>query len=344
MMDRDVFDWAEDFILMSRDAMESYPPSRTRVRLSESQKRTGEALSFGTFGELLQGALPEESGDFLVTFPIQRYTRATFSVEPQDGSLSVSPPVKQKSLKLARLILEHYGLPCRGSLEVASDIPEGKGLASSSADLVATARALASCYDLPISYQQLEAFLRVIEPTDGVMYPGVVAFYHQKVTLKEFLGQLPPLTVVSIDEGGVVDTVEFNRRPKGYCAEERKEFLALLHGIKGCIERGDLEGLGRITTRSAVMNQRLNPKQNLEDLIEISREVGALGVVTAHSGTCVGVLLSRDDEAYQAKLEKTTESMGGFCCPIEVYESWSPRADEDDQWSSNDGPLLAGCG
>src|SRR4029079_11819053 len=101
-------------------------------------------------------------------------------------------------------------------LELESNIPIGKGLASSSADLVATARAIDDCFKLGMSEEILKMFLRQIEPTDGVMYPGVVSFYHRQVQLREFLGQLPGLTIVSIDEGGEVDTVEFNKIPKPF--------------------------------------------------------------------------------------------------------------------------------
>ena len=39
---------------------------------------TGVSSAFGTFGELLQGVLPEEDGDFLVTLPVARWTMARF--------------------------------------------------------------------------------------------------------------------------------------------------------------------------------------------------------------------------------------------------------------------------
>ncbi len=291
-------------------------------------EKRGLALSFGTFGELLQGALPEPDLQFLVTFPIHLYSRATFSVDSRDESLRVDPPEKRKSLELARLMLQHYNLPSRGVLEIASEIPAGKGLASSSADQVAAARAIARCYDLALSHEELEMFLRAIEPTDGVMYPGVVAFYHQKVALREFLGNLPPVAVMAIDEGGVVDTVGFNKRLKDYRKEEKEEFLTLLVGIKKCIAHGDVEGLGRITTRSTILNQRFNPKRRLDALLEVSREVGALGVVTAHSGTCIGLLLARHDPGYYRKLGKIAESLSKLHHEMRLFESWQPRLPE----------------
>lgn len=85
---------------------------------------------------------------------------------------------------------------------IESDLPIGKGLASSSADLLATARAIESCYGINIPISLLQRFMVEIEPTDGVMYPGVVSFFHRKVELGEIFGPMPRMTVVAVDEGG----------------------------------------------------------------------------------------------------------------------------------------------
>ena len=41
--------------------------------------KAGTGMAFGTFGELLQGRLWEEQEEFLVTFPISRYSYAVTS-------------------------------------------------------------------------------------------------------------------------------------------------------------------------------------------------------------------------------------------------------------------------
>jgi uncharacterized protein involved in propanediol utilization len=284
----------------------------------------GDGSSCGSFGELLQGALPGADMDFLVTFPIALYSRASFSVDPArtDEPLSVHPEGKRKALALAQSILAHHGFSCSGRLEIESAIPEGKGLASSSADLVATARALVDCFRVDLSCEDLEGFLRGIEPTDGVMYPGSVAYYHRRVELREIFGPLPPLTVLSVDQGDMVDTVEFNRKPKHYGESEKREYEVLLESLKGCISRQDALGLGRIATRSAVLNQRLNPKRHLDLLLHVAPEVGAHGVIAAHSGTCAGLLFSGDDEARDARLSAAMTRLSGLAASIEVYHSW----------------------
>lgn len=261
----------------------------------------GVSSSFGTFGELLQGVLPG-GVDFLVTLPIARWTTATFTADPTTRELRVDPPHKWKARVLARQVLENLGYAGGGRLVLDGSLPEGKGLASSSADLVATARAVTNALGADITAPDIEDLLRPIEPTDGVMYPGVVAYHHREVRLRETLGSLPPLTVVALDEGGQVDTMAFNRRTKPFDQKDQIGYGDLLMSLGTAVRDGDMTTVGAVATRSAVLNQRLRPKRTLARLVEECHRSGGLGVVTAHSGTMSGVLLADDDPFYRQKL------------------------------------------
>ncbi|MFF1374991.1 kinase [Streptomyces sp. NPDC058308] len=265
--------------------------------------------AFGTFGELLQGALPEEDGDFLVTLPVARWTMATFRPSrPGDapGEIEVRPAHKTKALRLARMVADlatsRPGSPRGGLLTVSSVIPEGKGLASSSADLVATARAVGRALGVAMPPARIERLLSRIEPTDGVLYPAIVAFHHRSVRLRAVLGSLPAMAVVGIDEGGSVDTVDFNRIPKPFTAADRHAYAALLERLADAVRRQDLAEVGRISTRSALMNQALRHKKALGPMTAICREVGGLGVAVGHSGTTLGILLDATDPAYTRRV------------------------------------------
>src|SRR4051794_22862710 len=96
----------------------------------------GSGWACGTFGELLQGVLPDSGLHFLVTLPITAGSTATFRYDARSARIEVSPENKRKSRRLARLALDALGHPGGGELLLTSDLPEGKGLASSSADLV----------------------------------------------------------------------------------------------------------------------------------------------------------------------------------------------------------------
>jgi uncharacterized protein involved in propanediol utilization len=274
--------------------------TKTRVM---NRARTGLGVSFGTFGELLQGAgSSDPDSDFLVTLPIARWSTAQVMLVPGVPELRAVPAGKQKSLRVAKAVLAKYGVRCGGTLAVTSELPEGKGMSSSSADLVATVRAVTDALGVVVTPAEIEGYLRVIEPTDGLMYREVVAFYHRRVQLCRVLGPVPPLTIVGLDEGGQVDTVRFNASRPGITMAERREYQTLLDDLATAMAAGDLETLGRVSTRSAVLNQSRCPKRNLDRMLEIAHDVGALGVAVAHSGTMVGIAVSGADPRHAGKV------------------------------------------
>lgn len=261
--------------------------------------KAGEGIgtAFGTFGELLQGMLYENGLDFLVTLPIAQFSTAYFQILPDDDEVRVLPASKKKSRLLAATILRAHRPACGGVLRLSSTLPVGKGFASSSADLVATARAVGKALGTEMDEFTVEGFLRDIEPSDGVMHPGIVVYYHREVRLREALGFLPPLVIVGCDEGGMVDTVAFNQRPKPFTEADKREYEELLGTLTEAVRRADLHTVGNVATRSAEKNAKLQPRRYLPQLRRICDEIGGLGVVAAHSGTMLGILLADGPDA-----------------------------------------------
>lgn len=281
------------------------------------------ATASGTFGELLQGMLPE-GREFLVTLPITVGAHATLNVDPGLDGVRVFPGDRTKSGELVHRVLERLRPGWGAELWLAGDLPLGKGLASSSADLVATARTLCRALELPEDPGVIASWLREIEPTDGVMYPGAVAFYHREVRLRESFGQLPPLSVIAVDEGGTVDSVGYNSRPKSYTEQQRHWFAELLRAMGKAIRDADCAAIGTIATESATLNQQINPKRTLAELIGVCAAIGGAGVAVAHSGTTVGILISRDDPAYVDKVAQTRAHCERLSLDVSVYHS-EPR-------------------
>ncbi|MGV9306223.1 GHMP family kinase ATP-binding protein [Nonomuraea sp. NPDC004354] len=261
----------------------------------------------GTFGELLQGALPgpgeaRGEGRFLVTLPMARWSSAWFELRPPGAGLTVHPAVSTKAAALAEALLIELGHSADGSLFLHSSIPMGKGLASSSADMAATARAVMAALVRRIPLSRLGAMMAAIEPTDGVIHPGIVAFDHRRGEHLRTLGRLPALQVVAVDQGGVVDTVMFNSRAPGYDAGERRHYQRLLDELGRAVESADVAEVGRISTLSAALNQSRMPNRNFAALSDISRSIGGLGLVACHSGTMIGILLDPRWNDYRSRL------------------------------------------
>jgi uncharacterized protein involved in propanediol utilization len=295
------------------------------ITASRAIQRVSEGQACGTFGELLQGVLFEggRKRHFLVTLPITHGSTARFAADTDLLDVEVLPAHKVKSQQLARGLLDSFDLPPGGRLELHSQLPEGKGLASSSADLVATARAIAAHFSLELDTPLLQALMRRIEPSDGVMYDGIAAFYHHDVELLGRLGPVPPLTIVAIDEGGQVDTVAFNARPFDVTREEAGAYAKLLEAMRRAVACGDLRAVGRLATRSAVLNQPRLVKRWLNRVLGVCEDVGGLGVVAAHSGTCLGVLLHTEGPAFREQFAATHKRLLGLTGQVLVYHSRS---------------------
>ena len=281
----------------------------------------GHGRCCGSFGELLQGALPGEDLDFLVTLPIRRWSHATFRASPESGEVCVIPPEKTKAREVARRTLAMCGLPPGGLLTVTSQLPEGKGLASSTADMVAAVRAVCAAHGWAARPPAIERLLRGIEPSDGVMYAGVVAYHHRQVRLRRRLGPLPDLAILAVDEGGAVDTLAFNRLPRRFAAEDKEEYAALLSRMEQALATRDVAEVGRISTRSAQLHQRRLPKRRLDDVLAVSEEVGGLGVGVTHSGTCLGILVDRADAHHWRRVERGRWLLGELGYPTAVFSS-----------------------
>lgn len=279
-------------------------------------------ISYCSFGELLQGVMHEDEADFLVTLPIQKYSISYFVPDFDKTEIVTFPSTKTKSAALARVILAHYGRKIGGTFYIDCDIPDGKGLSSSSADLLATARAIETCIGKELPLSDLCAYMSDIEPTDGVMYAESVVYLQRKGRLWSRLGRLSDIQILSLDEGGTVDTLEYHRRgiAHRHNQEHRNEFNELLERIVLAFRDWDLDEIGRVSTRSAYINQKINPKKHLELVHEACRATRGIGLVTSHSGTCIGILYDSRRLDHKANLNKAIAMLSGHGT-VNVYDA-----------------------
>ena len=244
----------------------------------------------GVCGELAQGVI--EGIHFLVTCPVDFYSRVKVDIY-SDGPGVEAPQDCDKAAAAVRRTLFHLkNAKVRAKLTINNPIPRGKGMASSSADLAAAIAATGLALGEEISPYQIAQIALSIEPTDGIMIPGVALFDHRAGIIRESLGPPPPMEIVALDLGGTVDTVQFNmvdRFQRWQSVDEQTgEALRLLR--RG-IEEQDPALVGRGASISAEASQTVLAKPRLADVKEFAESVGAVGVNVGHSGTIMGVLL-----------------------------------------------------
>jgi len=125
-----------------------------------------------------------------------------------------------------------------------------------------------------------------------VMFPGVALFDHREGRRSETLGPPPPMEIVAVDFGGVVDTVEFNKVDRCSLWESvQAETSEALELVRSGVRKGDPALVGQGSTISAIASQQVLAKPHLAEVQDFAKNVGAVGVNVGHSGTIIGVLL-----------------------------------------------------
>lgn len=256
------------------------------------QGARGIARMPGTCGELVQGTL--DGVNFHVTCPVNIYSEVEVGLDAAAAGLE-GPWDAPKALAALRAVLGR--LPANGHrarLEIRSKLPRGKGMASSTADIAGTIYAACSALGIVLTPAEVAEAALAIEPTDGSIFPGIVLFNHRTGSLFEPLGTPPPIDLIVLDFGGTVDTLAFNRIDRTKLLRSLEPQVGEALGlVKAGLAEVDVELVGRGTTLSALANQTILFKPQLEAVIRLSEEIGAAGVTVAHSGTVIGVLLDR---------------------------------------------------
>ena len=271
----------------------------------------------GVCGELVQGMLDDDY--YLVTCPIDYFSRVQVDLfspaSPVVGSPVDVPPVlgpedSPKAVGAVSATLAHLGREeLSARLAISNPIPRGKGMGSSSADVVAAIAATALALNQALSPEVVGRLALMEEPTDGVMFPGIALFDHRQGRLMGELGPPPPMEIVALDFGGTVDTVEFNREDRRALWQSlRPETDQALELVRQGIKEVDPKKLGRGATISAEANQLVLHKPQLPDVLRFAQSLDAAGVTVGHSGTIIGVLLDATERRSKSVFRQAKES------------------------------------
>ena len=267
----------------------------------------------GSCGELAQGML--DGNYFLVSCPIDMYSTATVEISPGSGRVTAPPdaPKSRRAVELALVRSERSDMDVH--LRLSGPIPRSKGMASSTADISASIAATASAVrpDAEISADEIASIALRIEPSDSVMLPGIALMDHKSGSMMRKLGAPPTMRVVILDFGGSVDTLAFNgvNRERALNRLEAK-FGEALSLIETGIRANNPAAIGEGATLSAVANQQLLYKPQLDAVLRLAEEVGAVGVNAAHSGTVLGMLFEDDDSLAENAVSRAWNSLFGI--------------------------------
>lgn len=224
----------------------------------------------GSCGELVQGIYQGEP--ILITCPIKKFS----TCEVSDEFFSVEG-LGEKSLQMLEKILNFLQIERNFGIKITSELPKSKGMASSSADLAAVAKAVSKFCNKNLPAEQIAKFATQIEPTDGIFYSEIVAMNPITGRLIKKFSLPEKLSIAIFDYGGEIETLKFNKR-SDFEIEELPDILNF-----------------DLVEKSASANQKILHKSNLDDIINFAKDLGAVGVNVAHTGTVIGIFFRDND-------------------------------------------------
>lgn len=248
----------------------------------------------GTLGELFQGPIAwgrrleiaiaslAFSGRTTCQYVLDPLARAAHSDGLED---------RPKTARALGLLLSQHGVVLPpGRWCFASDLDVGKGMASSTADIVAAIRCVARIAGRRFRTRDVMNVLRHVERSDSVFLDEAALYLSERHHVVVRFGRWLGYTAAYMVEPTMVDTetmrdclLEHYRR---HAVEYRR---ALDSFLAGAVQR-DPYLVARAATESSRLSQRCLPKRWFAALRSAMRCVSADGIFVAHTGSIVGYL------------------------------------------------------
>ncbi len=270
-------------------------------------------------GELVQGF--REGKEVLISLPIDRYSEMEV-IWQEEKRGKEKRNILWKSEKALEIALREWGmehLVIQVAFRRLREIPEGKGLASSTADIAALLGALARLLGRPLREEEIARIALQVEPTDGVFFSELSVFDHLEGQVKLSLPLPRYLGVVVVELPGKRDTLTLDREKlRKNWERHRRDVEEAFYLVERGLEEGDLSLVGRGATLSGEIVQEAEKEDLWEKVISLYREIGAVGVNRAHTGRALGILFDRRVYAPQEMLSRVREALKGEEVKIEV--------------------------
>jgi uncharacterized protein involved in propanediol utilization len=311
------------------------------------------AKIYSRIGELMQGVLPDASAFLVSGLPSQQwfseavlrrdgargqlgFAGADPGTRKAPGGVGIDDPsgshdgraLPPKAMEALGMLEQQVGrrLPPEVAIEIQSNIPWGKGLSSSSTDVLSVLSVVNAFLGAGLMPADLYRIAARVEPTDPCLSGEIQVFYQHTGDIGATI-DLPSVTLLYFDAapGSSVDTVAMRRRwPSG----AGDFFSWLLHRMVAAAAAGDYKNLFECITHSAEYNQLMLPLPGFAELYRLAEETES-GMVIAHSGTIAGLLTKPDEAAgLMPRVEALVESRriaGQAAQPVYLEHYHSPH-------------------
>ncbi len=306
-------------------------------------------ISFGGGGTDLE-AYYANYGGVVISTAINKYFYAVITTDESDDLQVISADYRSLfrhspyndlfwngDLALPKAILHHFGIRRGINLFVASEVPPGTGLGSSSAAAVTLVRAISTLVEQPMTRQQVAELASFIEITKMGMPIGkqdqyasafgglnTITFSREGVTVEPL--NVAPEVRYTLERRLLLFFTGTSRESTSILKHQRKSteeqdgaVLQALHHIKqvaidvqACLERGDLEEFARLLDYAWQEKRRLAPGLStgfIDECYSLALHQGAsAGKITGAGGG--GFLLLYCREQAQEAVTRALEERG----------------------------------
>ncbi|HVB61391.1 MAG TPA: hypothetical protein VNE61_09390 [Ktedonobacteraceae bacterium] len=296
-------------------------------------------ISFGGGGTDLE-AYYAQYGGLVVSTAINKYFYAIITTDESEDlqvisadyrSLFRHSPYKDLfwdgDLALPKAILHHFGIRRGINLFVASEVPPGTGLGSSSAAAVTLVRAISTLVEQPMTKQQVAELASFIEISKMGMPIGKqdqyasafgslnkITFTSDGVTVEPLkvapdVRQMLESRLMLFFTGSSRESTSILKHQRKSTQDHDKSVLGALHNIKqvavdvqACLEAGELDEFARLLHYSWQEKQRLAPGLStgfIDECYTLALQHGASGGKITGAGGGGFMLLYCHEEAQE---------------------------------------------
>lgn len=230
---------------------------------------------------------------------------------PESGEASPAEPLGEKSLEIIGKLCESLDIPrSQFSLSLRSQVPVGKGFASSTSDLVAIAAALGALAGQPLTSKEIHTLALAVEATDAIMYPGIVMAKLDHPVVLHTYAATPPVVFATINPPEILPTQD---QPPSTAHPEANRMLA---AMDEALSAQNLPAMARLATESAHLAQARITTPHLGLVEDICSEFDGLGIIIGHSGTLSAIICATTHPKHASRMDalvRTLEEETG--CP-----------------------------
>ena len=251
----------------------------------------------GTLGELFQGPI-ERGGQVeiaIVSLPFAGRSTCRYILQPDAhspfGEGLENRPKTTRALEL--LISQHRLRLPSGRWVFSSDLEVGKGMASSTADIVAAIRCVGQILGRRFRTHDVMNVLRHVERSDSVFLEEAALYLSERHEIVVRFGRSLGYTAAYLVEPNVVDTEAMRDCLVNHYLRHETEYRALLDLFVSAAARKDPFLVAQAATESARLSQRCLPKRRFSALRSAMRSLAADGLFVAHTGSVAGYLYVR---------------------------------------------------